>query len=71
MHDTQNLLYDSTRDYLALKYEQRTRERSWTEEKERLIARIEELKDDLGLFPCTVFVCHDVGMKFHATQSQS
>lgn len=46
-HNTQALLYDSTRDYLELKFEQRTRERLWTEEKERLLERIEELKDDL------------------------
>jgi coiled-coil domain-containing protein 77 len=47
LHNTQDLLYDSTRDYLELKFEQRTRERLWTEEKERLLVRIEELKDDL------------------------
>ena len=47
LHSTQDLLYDSTRDYLELKFEHRSRERAWAEEKERLIERIEELKDDL------------------------
>ena len=47
LHSTQDLLYDSTRDYLELKFDQRSRERAWAEEKERLIERIEELKYDL------------------------
>ena len=47
LHQTQDLLYDSTRDYLELKYEHRDHERAWIEEKETLLHRIEELKDDV------------------------
>ena len=35
LHHTQDLLYDSTRDYLELKYDHRSTERAWVEEKER------------------------------------
>jgi coiled-coil domain-containing protein 77 len=44
---TQDLLYDSTRDYLELKFEHQNHEKSWVEEKGRLLRRIEHLKDDI------------------------
>jgi len=47
LHHTQDLLYDSTRDYLELKYDHRSTERGWAEEKERLLGRIEEVKTDM------------------------
>eukprot|EP00054_Salpingoeca_dolichothecata_P011369 m.63152 g.63152 ORF g.63152 m.63152 type:complete len:556 (+) comp19431_c1_seq2:89-1756(+) len=47
LHHTQDLLYDSTRDYLELKDEHRKKERRWAEDTEKLLERIEELKDDL------------------------
>ena len=39
LHHTQDLLYDSTRDYLELKYDHRSTERGWAEEKERCVLR--------------------------------
>ena len=47
LHDTQDVLYDSTRGFLELKYEHRKRERQWMEEKELLLQRIDELKADV------------------------
>ncbi|EGD80522.1 hypothetical protein PTSG_01113 [Salpingoeca rosetta] len=50
VQDLQDLLYDSTRDYLELKYEHRNALRDSEEEKERLLKRIEELKDDIDMY---------------------
>lgn len=63
LHHTQDLLYDSTRDYLELKFnnryandilllefvisQSRAREKSWAEEKQSLLQRIDDLKQDI------------------------
>eukprot|EP00039_Didymoeca_costata_P021041 m.343214 g.343214 ORF g.343214 m.343214 type:complete len:471 (+) comp22528_c0_seq1:246-1658(+) len=47
LHHTQDLLYDSTRDYLELKFNNRAREKSWAEEKQSLLQRIDDLKQDI------------------------
>ncbi|EDQ92038.1 uncharacterized protein MONBRDRAFT_22803 [Monosiga brevicollis MX1] len=47
LKNTQQLLYDSTRDLLELKYAHRAALRESEEEKERLLHRIEELKEDI------------------------
>eukprot|EP00043_Microstomoeca_roanoka_P005664 m.57219 g.57219 ORF g.57219 m.57219 type:complete len:519 (+) comp13060_c0_seq1:211-1767(+) len=50
VQDMQDLLYDSTRDFLELKYEHRQALREGEEEKEQLLKRIEELKDDIDMY---------------------
>lgn len=41
LHMTQNLLYDSTKDYLELKYELRAKERSWMTDKDQLLQKLD------------------------------
>ena len=44
LHLTQNMLYDSTKDYLDLKYEFRTKERQWMVEKDDLLRQLDYLR---------------------------
>ena len=41
LHVTQNLLYDSTKDYLELKYDLRAKERNWMSEKDQLLQKLD------------------------------
>lgn len=47
LHMTQNLLYDSTKDYLDLKYEFRARERQWMAEKDQLLREQDYFREQL------------------------
>ena len=49
LHKTQDLLYDSTRDYLALKYEGRENERRYMGEKDRLLRDLDLCKQQLNI----------------------
>ena len=49
LHKAQDLLYDSTKDFLELKYELRAKERHWMVEHDRLIQEIEHLRDQLDV----------------------
>ena len=49
LHHTQNLLYDSTRDYLELKYEGRANERLWMAEKDRLLQDLDKCREQLDV----------------------
>ena len=42
MRKTQDLLYDSTRDFLELKFQQRGHEREWMNEKDRLLRQLDK-----------------------------
>ncbi len=44
---TQNLLYDSTRDFLQLKFESRAHEKSWMLEKDRLLRELDSCQERL------------------------
>eukprot|EP00117_Sycon_ciliatum_P020139 scpid77622/ scgid2784/ Coiled-coil domain-containing protein 77 len=44
LQKTQNILYDSTRDFLALKYDIHARERAWMSEKDELMCNLDEMK---------------------------
>lgn len=46
---TQNMLYDSTKDYLDLKYEFRSHERAWMAEKDALLSEMEGYRDKLDV----------------------
>ena len=49
LHATQCLLYDSTKDYLDLKYSARAKERDHIAEKEHLIKQLDPVKDQFDL----------------------
>lgn len=44
---TQNLLYESTRDFLQLKFESRAHEKSWMVEKDRLLREMDSCQERL------------------------
>ncbi|XP_031420819.1 coiled-coil domain-containing protein 77-like isoform X1 [Clupea harengus] len=44
---TQTLLYESTRDFLQLKFESRTHEKSWVTEKDRLLRQLDTCHEKL------------------------
>ena len=46
LHKTQRLLYDSTKDYLELKYTSRAREREHMSERDELLRRLDKVKED-------------------------
>ena len=43
------MLYDSTKDYLDLKYEFRSSERAWMAEKDILLSKLEECREKMDL----------------------
>ena len=49
LHNTQELLYESTKDYLDLKYELRAKERSWMKEKDKLLQQLDQYKQQLDV----------------------
>uniref|UniRef100_A0ACB8FNB5 Uncharacterized protein n=1 Tax=Sphaerodactylus townsendi TaxID=933632 RepID=A0ACB8FNB5_9SAUR len=42
----QNLLYESTRDFLQLKFEARTNEKSWMAEKDRILSKLDKRENE-------------------------
>ena len=49
LHKTQDLLYDSTKDFLELRFDHRTHERSWMSEKDRLLRELDLCKQQLNI----------------------
>ena len=49
LHTTQNMLYDSTKDYLDLKYEFRACERVWMTEKDKIYSELDQYKEKVGV----------------------
>jgi len=47
LHKTQELLYDSTRDFLSLRFEHRDNEKSWMVEKDRLLQELDACHQQL------------------------
>lgn len=47
LHKTQNLLYESTRDFLQLKFDSRANEKAWMAEKDSLLRKIRKDLDHL------------------------
>lgn len=47
LHKTQDLLYDSTKDFLELRYEHRAHEKSWMSEKDRLLRELDVCRQQL------------------------
>lgn len=42
LHKTQNLLYESTRDFLQLKFDARANEKAWMAEKDSLLRKLDK-----------------------------
>lgn len=49
LRKTQDLLYDSTKDFLELKYEIRAKERHWMVDRDRLAQEIDHLREQLDV----------------------
>lgn len=49
LRKTHDLLYDSTKDFLELKYEIRANERHWIVERDRLVQEIDHLQEQLDV----------------------
>ncbi|KAK2546568.1 Ccdc77 [Columba livia] len=47
LHKTQNLLYESTRDFLQLKFDVRAKEKAWMAEKDSLLRKLDKDPDQL------------------------
>ena len=66
LHKTQDLLYDSTRDFLELRFQHRANERKWMAEKDRLLRELDKmrhLQETYGDYYGTVDTCrtHSAG----------
>ena len=59
LHKTQTLLYESTKDFLELKYETRRKERKWMMERDRIMHELDFLKDRLEISKTDA---HEVGV---------
>lgn len=49
LHLTQSMLYDSTKDYLDLKYEFRAKEKNWMMEKDQLLKQLDYLREQMDI----------------------
>lgn len=49
LHKTQDLLYESTKDFLELRYQGRSNERQWMAEKDRLLRELDTVKGQLRM----------------------
>ena len=65
---TQDLLYDSTKDFLELKYEIRANERHWMVEKDRLVQEIDHLREQLDVSEASVLEVAGDGIDTRETQ---
>lgn len=48
LNKTQKLLYESTRDFLQLKFEGRANEKSWMAEKDRLLQELDRCREQVA-----------------------
>ncbi|XP_052779292.1 coiled-coil domain-containing protein 77-like [Mya arenaria] len=51
LHKTQDLLYESTKDFLELRYQGRASERLWMAEKDKLLRELDQCKQKLNISP--------------------
>ena len=49
LHTTQSMLYDSTKDYLDLKYEYQSSERASMAERDRLLSELDQYRERLDI----------------------
>ena len=49
LNKTQTLLYESTKDYLELKYDTRLKERKWMGERDKIMREMDYLKEQIDM----------------------
>ena len=49
LNKTQTLLYDSTKDFLELKYDTRLKERKWMSERDKIMQEMDYLKEQIDI----------------------
>ena len=49
LHKTQDLLYDSTKDFLAQRYDGRQMERNWMNEKDKMLRELDRVQSELSI----------------------
>ncbi|XP_041348679.1 coiled-coil domain-containing protein 77-like [Gigantopelta aegis] len=59
LHKTQDLLYDSTKDFLELRYQGRASERQWMAEKDKLLQKLDSCKTQLNVSKDSIFTGQD------------
>lgn len=76
LHTTQSMLYDSTKDYLDLKYEFRSCERTWMADKDELLSKLDQYREKLdmseGVDPLLgKMITQDTGVRSHSAAAPS
>nr|XP_014349048.1 PREDICTED: coiled-coil domain-containing protein 77 [Latimeria chalumnae] len=72
LHKTQNLLYESTRDFLQMKFEGRKNEKSWMAEKDQLLRELDLCREQLSASRDPAHdILHISPMEFEIRQTQS
>lgn len=70
LHKTQDLLYDSTKDFLQLRYEGRGNERQWMGEKDKLLRELDTCRQQLNISPDKVLDVSDRGLESQMRKSE-
>ena len=63
LHKTQDLLYQSTKDFLELKYDLRGRERQWMIDRDRLVQEIEHFRQQVDVSGSSVLEATGVSVE--------
>jgi coiled-coil domain-containing protein 77 len=63
LHKTQDLLYQSTKDFLELKYDLRARERQWMIDRDRLVQEIEHFRQQVDVSGSSVLEATGVSVE--------
>lgn len=71
LHKTQDLLYQSTKDFLELKYDLRARERQWMIDRDRLVQEIEHLRQQLDVSGSSVLEATGMSVEPQVAQIQT
>lgn len=71
LHKTQDLLYQSTKDFLELKYDLRARERHWMMDRDRLVQEIEHLRQQLDVSGSSVLEATGMSVEPQVAQMQT
>ncbi|XP_046841277.1 coiled-coil domain-containing protein 77-like isoform X2 [Xenia sp. Carnegie-2017] len=71
LHKTQDLLYQSTKDFLELKYELRERERQWMMDRDRLVQEIEHFRKQVDVSGSSVLEATGMSVEPQVAQLQT
>ncbi|XP_028398129.1 coiled-coil domain-containing protein 77-like [Dendronephthya gigantea] len=71
LHQTQDLLYQSTKDFLELKYDLRARERQWMIDRDRLVQEIEHFRQQVDVSGSSVLEATGVSVEPQVAQLQT